>query len=63
MRWTNIIKSTLLFLLRFILAVLLIIVAFAVGAMIGYSIIGDGSDPMEIFNPELWEHILSFVFN
>lgn len=63
MRWTNIIKSTLLFLLRFVLAVLLIAVAFAVGAMIGYSIIGDGSDPMEIFNPELWEHILSFVFN
>ncbi len=63
MRWTNIIKSTLLFLLRFVLAVLLIVVAFAVGAMIGYSIIGDGSDPMEIFNPELWEHILSFVFN
>ncbi len=62
MRWTNIIKSTLLFLLRFVLAVLLIVVAFAVGAMIGYSIIGDGSDPMEIFNPELWEHILSFVF-
>ena len=63
MRWTNIVKSTLLFLLRFVLAVLLIAVAFAVGAMIGYSIIGDGSDPMEIFNPELWEHILSFVFN
>lgn len=63
MRWTNIIKSTLLFLLRFVLAVLLIVVAFAVGAMIGYSILGDGSDPMEIFNPELWEHILNFVFN
>lgn len=63
MRWTNIIKSTLLFLLRFLLVVLLIIVAFIVGAMLGYSIIGDGSDPMEIFNPELWEHILSFVLN
>lgn len=63
MRWTNIVKRTLLFLLRFILAVLLIAVAFAVGAMIGYSILGDGSDPMEIFNPELWEHILNFIFN
>ena len=63
MRWTNIVKRTLLFLLRFILAVLLIAVAFAVGAMIGYSMLGDGSDPMEIFNPELWEHIFSFIFN
>lgn len=63
MRWTNIVKRTLFFLLRFILAVLLIAVAFAVGAMIGYSILGDGSDPMEIFNPELWEHILNFIFN
>ena len=63
MRWTNIVKRTLFFLLRFILAVLLIAVAFAVGAMIGCSILGDGSDPMEIFNPELWEHILNFIFN
>lgn len=62
MRWTNILKSTLLYLLRFLLVVLLIVVAFAVGAMLGYSIIGDGSDPMEIFNPELWQHILNFVF-
>lgn len=63
MRWTNIVKRTLFFLLRFILAVLLIAVAFAVGAMIGYSVLGDGSDPMEIFNPELWEHIFNFIFN
>lgn len=63
MRWTNILKSTIFFLLRFLLVVLLIVVAFAVGAMLGYSLLGDGSDPMEIFNPELWEHILNFVFN
>lgn len=62
MERTNILKSTFFFLLRFLLVVLLILVAFAVGAMLGYSIIGDGADPMDIFNPDLWEHILSFVF-
>ncbi len=63
MEWTSVLRSTLFFLLRFVLVVLLIAVAFAVGAMLGYSILGDGSDPMEVFNPELWEHILNFVFN
>lgn len=62
MEWTNILKRTLFFLLRVLLVILLIIVAFAVGAMLGYSILGDGTDPMEIFNPDLWEHILNFVF-
>ena len=62
MNWTNVLKSTLFYLLRFLLIVLLIIVAFAVGAMLGYSVIGDGADPMDIFNRELWEHILNFVF-
>ncbi|SHE52481.1 DNA-directed RNA polymerase subunit beta [Atopostipes suicloacalis DSM 15692] len=62
MNWTNVLKSTLFYLLRFLLIVLLIIVAFAVGAMLGYSVIGDGANPMDIFNRELWEHILNFVF-
>lgn len=62
MEWTNILKRTLFYLLRVLLVVLLIVVAFAVGGMFGYSILGDGTDPMEIFNPDLWEHILNFVF-
>ncbi|HIZ71145.1 MAG TPA: DNA-directed RNA polymerase subunit beta [Candidatus Atopostipes pullistercoris] len=62
MNWTNVLKSTLFYLLRVLLIVLLIIIAFGVGAMLGYSVIGDGADPMDIFNRELWEHILNFVF-
>lgn len=62
MNWANVLKSTLFYLLRFLLVVLLIVVAFAVGAMLGYSVVGDGANPMDVFNPELWEHILSFVF-
>ncbi len=63
MEWTSIFKNTLFFLLRFLLAVILFIVAFAVGAMLGYSVLGDGADPMEVFNPDLWEHILNFILN
>lgn len=62
MEWSRVVKSTLLFLLRVLLVVLLIVVAFAVGAMLGYSIIGDGSDPTDVFNPAMWEHILNFIF-
>ena len=62
MDWTNVLKNTLFYLLRFLLVVLLIVVAFTVGAMLGYSVIGDGANPMDIFNRELWEHILSFIF-
>lgn len=62
MDWTNVLKNTLFYLLRFLLVILLIVVAFAVGAMLGYSVIGDGQNPMDVFNRELWEHILSFVF-
>jgi len=63
MEWTNILKKTFFFLLRALLVILLIAVAFIVGAMLGYVIIGDGTDPMEIFNPDMWEYILNFVFN
>lgn len=63
MDWTNSFKKSGLFILRFLLVVLLIAIAFAVGAMFGYSILGDGGDPLDIFNRELWGHIFSFVFN
>lgn len=62
MNWTNALKNSGKFLLRFLLVVLLILVAFAVGAMFGYTILGDGGHPLDIFNRELWEHILGFVF-
>ncbi len=62
MDWTNSLKESGMFLLRFLLVVLLIAIAFAVGAMFGYTILGDGGNPLDIFNRELWEHILGFVF-
>lgn len=63
MDWTKSLKNSGKFLLRFLLVVLLIATAFAVGAMFGYTVIGDGGHPLDIFDRELWGHILGFVFN
>lgn len=49
---TNIIKV--------LLVILLAIVLFLGGLMIGYGVIGDGS-PFQVFNRELWHHILDFL--
>lgn len=63
MNWKNASKRSLLFILRFLLVVLLIFIAFVVGGMFGYSVIGDGGNPLNVFNRELWEHVLSFVLS
>lgn len=63
MEWKQASKKSLLFILRFLLVVLLIFIAFVVGGMFGYSILGDGGNPLDVFDRELWQHILSFVFN
>lgn len=63
MDWKEATKKSMYFILRFLLVVLLIIVAFVVGGMFGYSIIGDGGNPLDVFNRELWEHVLSFILN
>ncbi|NJP37403.1 DNA-directed RNA polymerase subunit beta [Alkalicoccus luteus] len=48
--------------LRIVLALVLIAVSGVVGAMIGYTIIGEGTDPMEIFEPETWQHIYDIIY-
>ncbi len=63
MNWTKSFKKSGVFILRLLLVVFLIMIAFAVGAMFGYSILGDGGNPLDIFNQDLWEHILSFIIS
>ena len=63
MDWKSIMKNISFYLLRIFIVLLLILIAVSVGAMIGYSIIGDGDNPMDIFNPQLWQYILDFIFN
>lgn len=47
------------FILKVLLVIVLIILAFVLGAMVGYGILGDGN-PFAIFEMETWEHIFSF---
>lgn len=63
MDWGKSLKNSLLFIMRFLLITLLIATAFAVGSMFGYTILGNGGNPLDVFKPELWEHIMSFIFN
>ena len=60
MDWEITLKSIGIYLLKVVIVALLILLAFVVGAMIGYSLIGDGENPTDIFNPELWKYILNF---
>lgn len=46
-------------LLRVVVVFVLIIVMTAIGAIIGYSVIG-GGDWQDVFNPSTWRHITDF---
>lgn len=62
MTWKVILKDVFFYILKVLVVLLLIAVAFIGGIMIGYSVIGGAGDPMDVFNPELWQHILDFIF-
>lgn len=55
----KILKDTLLFILKVMLVIVLVMLAFIIGGMVGYGIIGDG-EPTGVFNTEVWQHIISF---
>ncbi|SDQ16659.1 DNA-directed RNA polymerase subunit beta [Carnobacterium viridans] len=47
------------FILKIVLVIVLIALAFIIGAMIGYGVLGDGN-PFAIFEKEIWVHIFSY---
>ncbi|AGY82084.1 MULTISPECIES: DNA-directed RNA polymerase subunit beta [Carnobacterium] len=47
------------FVLKILLVIILIALAFVVGAMIGYGVLGDGN-PFAVFEKETWVHIFSY---
>jgi len=54
------VKDILRFLLKVILFVLILVLIFAVGLILGYSIIGNGGNPLDVFDLNMWSNILSF---
>ncbi|RFU67094.1 DNA-directed RNA polymerase subunit beta [Peribacillus saganii] len=46
--------------LRLIILVFLIVIALAAGAVVGYSVFGDGK-PSDVFKRGTWEHIVDLV--
>ncbi|GEL07532.1 DNA-directed RNA polymerase subunit beta [Salisediminibacterium halotolerans] len=48
--------------LRLVLILLLAGAALIVGAMAGYAIVGDGTNPFDVFNPDTWYHIHDIIF-
>lgn len=52
-------KQTLFFILKVLLVVALILIAFVVGTMVGYSVLG-GGNPKGVFDTKLWTHIFDY---
>lgn len=50
-----------IFLLRVLFVVILAVLLFIIGLMIGYSVLGDGGNPFSIFSREVWQKIIDFV--
>ncbi|MDO4670129.1 MAG: DNA-directed RNA polymerase subunit beta [Aerococcus sp.] len=45
---------------RLVLVVLILVILFAIGLMVGYGV--SGGDPFwAIFSPEKWQHLFSFL--
>lgn len=47
---------------RILLSLVLILLAAVAGAMVGYTLIGDGTNPMEVLNPDTWIHIFDIIY-
>lgn len=62
MEWGRVFENIGIFMLRFLAVLLLFTVALFVGGMIGYSLLGQGHpNPLDIFEPQMWQDLLSFV--
>ena len=60
MDFIEIIQDILYFLLKVLIVVLVIAITFLVGAMLGYSLIGEGGNPLDVLNPQVWQQIFAY---
>lgn len=42
--------------------ILILLLAVAIGMMVGYSLVGHGGNPFEVFRPSLWSEVFRFIF-
>jgi phosphate/sulfate permease len=47
---------------RLVIIITALLVSLALGAMVGYGIVGEGGDPLDIFDVETWYHIYDMIF-
>lgn len=52
-------RYILISLVKILAVILLVLLLFIIGTMIGYGLIGGGS-PLKVFQPSLWLHIFDF---
>ena len=48
-------------LLRILVFLLLALILFALVLMIGYAVLGEGKNPLDIFSKEIWDKIFKFI--
>ena len=48
-------------LLRILIFVIIAVILFALGLMIGYAVLGEGKNPLDIFSKEIWDKIFRFI--
>lgn len=60
MDYIEIIQDILYFILKILIIILLVAITFLIGAMLGYSILGEGTNPLDVLNPQVWRHIFDF---
>ena len=46
---------------RYLLFTALLLILFALGLMIGYAVLGEGKNPLDIFSKEIWDKIFKFI--
>ena len=48
-------------LLRILVFLIIAIILFALGLMIGYAVLDEGKNPLDIFSKEIWDKIFRFI--
>lgn len=54
-------KDIMMYLLKIVLIICVLTIIFAIGLIVGYSVVGDGAHMFDVFKHQTWQHIINFV--